>query len=51
MNTEQPHYGNAALAHNDQENWRAYCASERIDFWVGMIFLLPVLWLIFYFAL
>lgn len=35
MNTEQPHYGNEALAHNDAENWRAYCASERTDGIIG----------------
>jgi len=43
MNTEQPHYGNEALRHNDEENWRAYCEHEDwVDYWIKLISILAI---------
>lgn len=43
MTTEGPHYGSEALRHNDEENWRAYCESEkRQGFWLGVCSLLLI---------
>lgn len=42
MTTEGPHYGSEALKHNDEENWRAYCASERTDGLIGMAAVLVI---------